>query len=197
MRKVLLPLLAVPFILLGCNQQSGGNKPTPAPEQYINVAVNQVTLEIEEQYQIVTEILVPNTIVFYSTNNDKVATVTDDGLISAVGVGETSINIRGGKDYYSLFVAVTPYQARDSLQISISKKSFTLEVEDEFALPLVVKYGNQIVHNYTISYLYENEGIVSISNLVMTALSAGTTRVVATATYLDFEVSESFVVTVY
>ena len=61
----------------------------------------------------------------------------------------------------------------------------------------MVKYGNQIVHNYTISYLYENEGIVSISNLVMTALSAGTTRVVATATYIDFEVSESFIVTVY
>ena len=198
MRKVLLPLLAIPFILLGCNKQSGGgNKPAPTPEQYINVEVNQITLEVEETYQIVTEVLVPDTIVFYSTNNKNVATVTEDGLVTAVAAGETSINIRGGRDYYSLFVTVTPYQAKDSLQITLTKKNFTLSVDDEFVLPLQVKYGNEVIDNYTISYLYENNNIVSISNLVMTALAAGTTKVVATATYNDQEASESFTVTVY
>ena len=82
MRKALLPLLAIPFILLGCNNnQGGGHKPAPTPEQYINVEVNQITLEVEETYQINTEILVENTIVFYSSNNKGVATVTEDGLV--------------------------------------------------------------------------------------------------------------------
>lgn len=197
MKKLLLALFTLPFILLGCNKTSGGHKPAPTPEQYINVAVSQVTLEELETYQIETEILVANTIVFYSSNNNNVATVTDDGLVTAVAPGETSINIRGGKDYYSVFITVTTYQAKDSLQITLSKKSFALEVDDTFVLPLSVKFGNEVVNDYTISYLYENDGIVSIADKVMTALAIGTTRVVATATYNNQTASESFTVTVY
>ena len=197
MKKLLLALFTLPFILLGCNKQSGGHKPAPTPEQYINVRVSQVTLEELETYQIETEILVPNTIVFYSSNNKNVAAVTDDGLVTAIAPGETSINIRGGKDYYSVFITVTTYQAKDSLQVVLSKKNFNLEVNDTFVLPLVVKYGNEVVNDYTVSYLYENEGVVSITNRVMTALNVGTTRVVVNATYNNQQASESFVVTVY
>ena len=197
MKKLLLALFTLPFILLGCNKQSGGHKPAPTPEQYINVRVSQVTLEELETYQIETEILVPNTIVFYSSNNKNVAAVTDDGLVTAIAPGETSINIRGGKDYYSVFITVTTYQAKDSLQVVLSKKNFNLEVNDTFVLPLVVKYGNEVVNDYTVSYLYENEGVVSIADKVMTALNAGTTRVVVNATYNNQQASESFVVTVY
>ena len=197
MKKTLFALVFVPFILLGCNK-SDTPKPQPVePDQHINVTVNEVTLEEDETYQIVVEIIKENTIVFFSSNNKKVATVDRDGLVTAVSAGSTSINIRGGKDYYSLFVNVTPYQAKDSLQIVLTKKSYTLEVNDEFALPLVVKYGNNEVGDYTISYLYENSNIVSISNLVMTALATGTTKVVATATYNNQEASEIFTVTVY
>ena len=197
MKKLLLALFTLPFILLGCNKQSGGHKPAPTPEQYINVRVSQVTLEELETYQIDTEILVPNTIVFYSSNNKNVATVTDNGLVTAIAPGETSINIRGGKDYYSVFVTVTTYQAKDSFQVVLSKKKFNLEVNDTFVLPLVVKYGNEVVNDYTVSYLYENEGVVSIADKVMTALNVGTTRVVVNATYNNQQASESFVVTVY
>lgn len=197
MKKLLLALFTLPFILLGCNKQGGGHKPTPTPEQYINVAVSQVTLEELETYQIETEVLVENTIVFYSSNNSGVATVTEEGLVTAVAPGETSINVRGGRDYFSVFITVTTYQAKDSLQVTISKKNFALEVNDTFVLPLAVKYGNFVVHNYEISYLYENNGIVSIENNIMTALSVGTTKVVATATYNDQTASESFIVTVY
>lgn len=197
MKKLLVALFTLPFILLGCNKQGGGHKPTPTPEQYINVAVSQVTLEELETYQIETEVLVENTIVFYSSNNSDVATVTEEGLVTAVALGETSINVRGGRDYFSVFITVTTYQAKDSLQVTISKKNFALEVNDTFVLPLAVKYGNFVVNNYEISYLYENNGIVSIENNIMTALSVGTTKVVATTTYNDQTASESFTVTVY
>ena len=94
-------------------------------------------------------------------------------------------------------MTVTPFQAKDSVQITLTKKSFTLSVDDEFVLPLQVKYGNDVISDYSISYLFENNNVVSISNLVMRALAVGTTKVVATATYNNQEASESFVVTVY
>ena len=198
MKKLLLFALLFPFILVGCNEKKEEEPPQPEEkESYINVAVTEVTLEEEEQYQIVTEILKKGTIVFYSSNNDEIATVTDDGLVTALKAGETTINIRGGKDSYSLFVTVLPYQAHDSLQIVLEKEEFTLAVNDKYNLPLTVKYGNEVFSSATLSYTYEVQGIVSIEGIEVTAKAVGKTKCVVTATYEEEEVSKVFTITVY
>lgn len=194
MKKLLLFTLLIPFILGGCSNKGNNSKQN---DQYINVLVNQITLEEDEQYQIQTEIVKKGTIVFYSSNNEEVATVDDNGLVTAKNVGEATINIRGGRDTYSLFVTVVPYQAHDSLQIVLDKDSFTIEVDDIYVLPLVVKHGNDVIDNPNLSYTYENEGIVSILGIKMTGESIGTTKCVVTASYNQEEVSKSFTVTVY
>ena len=184
-------------MLAGCGNNS---TPTPAPfnpSQYIDVRVSEVTLEAEGTFQIEVDIIVEHTIVFFSSNNKDVATVSREGLITAVKEGTTSINVRGGKDYYSVFVTVIPYQAKDTLQISLTKNSFTLEKNDEFVLPITVKYGNGAINDYSISYIYEHSNIVNINGLNMTAVNEGTTKVVATATYRNIQASEIFTVTVY
>lgn len=191
--KKLLFLLLIPFVLGGCNKK----EKVEEKEQYINVAVNEISLEEEEQYQIQTEIIKKGTIVFYSSNNEDVAIVSDSGLVTAIKEGEATINIRGGKDTYSLFVTVSPYQAHDSLQIVLDKETFTLAVNDEYVLPLTVKHGNDVINNPTLSYTYEKEGIISISDFTMTALAVGETKCVVTATYNQEEVSKSFQVAVY
>lgn len=196
MKKLLLLALLFPFILVGCDKKEEEPQPE-VKEPYINVSVTEVTLEEEQQYQIVTEILKKGTIVFYSSNNDEIATVTDDGLVTAVKAGETTINIRGGKDSYSLFVTVLPYQAHDSLQIVLEKEEFTLAVNDKYNLPLTVKYGNEIILNPALTYTYETQGIVSIEGIEVTAKAVGTTKCVVTATYNEEEVSKIFTVTVY
>lgn len=194
MKKLLLLAFIIPFILGGCNGSQNNPKES---EQYINVPVNQITLEEEQQYQIETEIIKKGTIVFYSSNNEEVASVNDDGLITAKQAGEATINIRGGRDIYSVFVTVIPYQAHDSLQIVLEKESFTIEVEDKFLLPLTVKHGNDVIENPSLTYTYQNKDIISISDLVVTGLSVGTTKCIVTASYNQEEVSKSFTVTVY
>lgn len=193
MKRLFFLTLLVPFILGGCNKSNQ----TSEQEQYINVQVNELTLEEEEQYQIVTDIIKKGTIVFYSSSNEEVASVTDEGLITAHQQGNAIINVRGGKDTYSIFVTVVPFQAKDSLQIVLLKEEFTLAVNDEYLLPLTVKYGNEEIKDPTLTYIYETEGIVSINSLLVTALSVGETRCVVTASYQQKEVSKSFKVTVY
>ena len=194
MKKVLLALLVMPF-LLGCqNNQKASSAPA---EQYIQVDVEDLTLMEDETYQIETTVVRTGTIVFYSSADESVATVSDTGLITAVKQGNTVITVRGGKDTYSIYLEVLPFQAKDSLQIVLDKDSFTLALNDQYLLPLEVKLGNEVINDATLSFDFENDAIVSISGLTLTALSAGTTKCLVTASYQQEEVSKGFSITVY
>ena len=204
MKKFILPVLLFPLLVGGCTlfKKKSNEEPQEQNEQvveedhYIDVKDSEVSLIIGEQYQIeITQL--KKTIILCQSSNDNVATVTQSGLVTAVAQGETSISITGGKDRFIVFVSVLPDEAKDSLQIVMVKSSFIIEMGDEFTLPFVVKYGNQIVENPTFIYEYETTGIVSISGLNVTTLSAGTTRCVATASYNELSTSSSFTITVY
>lgn len=194
MKKLFLSLLLIPFLLTGCGgSNSSGHKNT---EPSINVGINQVSLVEGDQFEIPIEVFKPSIIVCRS-NNEEIATVTHEGIITAIKEGETSISISGGQDRFIVFVTVLADTARNSLSIVMPKDEYTLKVDDEYKLPLTVKYGASTVSEPTISFEYEVEDIISISGLTVTALSEGTTKVVVTASYNQLEVSEIFTVTVY
>lgn len=194
MKKRLLMLLLIPF-LLGCKNNKESSV-APA-EQYINVPVEELTLMEDDTYQIETEIIKAGTIVFYSSMNEEVATVTDDGLITAIKEGSTDIVVRGGKDTFNIYVEVLQFQAKDSLQIVLDKESFTLGVGDDYLLPLKVMMGNTVINDAALTFDISDTTVASINNLTITALSAGTTKCVATAKYGQEEVSKGFNITVY
>lgn len=195
MKKFFLAFLFIPFLLAGCGGSSSGGD-TPIAHN-INVLVDEVTITEGKEFQIPIEII-KKTIIVYHSNNEEIATISREGVITALKEGETSISITGGKnDHYLVFVTVLAETTKDALQIVMPKTQFTLELNDEFVLPLSVKLGNDEIKNATITYEYENEGIISITSLTVNALSVGTTKVVANATYSELEVSEIFTVTVY
>lgn len=193
MKKLFLSLLLVPFLLTGCNK---GSK-TSSMEQYIEVEVTELTLMEDDTYQIETSVIKPGTIVFYSSANENVASVSDEGLIAAIKEGETVITVRGGKDSFNIFVTVNPFQAHDSLQIVMEKESYTLAVNDEYLLPIQVKKGNEVINDATLDFTIEKPNVISINGLKVTALSAGTSKCVVTASYQEEVVSKGFSITVY
>ena len=194
MKKLLLTLLLVPF-LFGCK---GKETSSVVPsEQYINVQVEELTLMEDDTYQIETEIIKAGTIVFYSSMDESVATVSDTGLVTAVKEGTTDIVVRGGKDTFNIYIEVLPYQAKDSLQIVLQKESFTLAVGDEYLLPLEVKIGNEVINNAELSFEISDAAVASINGLTVTALNIGTTNCLVTARYGQEEVSKGFSIVVY
>ena len=196
-KKLLLTLLILPF-LLGCKNKTNNNSSSTVPgEQYINVDVNEVTLMEDDTYQINTSIIKSGTIVFYSSADDTVASVSDSGLITALKEGQTNVTVRGGKDTFNIFVTVLPFQAKDSLQIVMEKDSFTLAKGDEYVLPLQVKMGNQVINDANMLFTIENEDMVLINGLTVTALKEGETKCLVTASYQQQEVSKGFNIIVY
>ena len=195
-KKLLLTLLILPF-LLGCKSNNKNTSSSVPSEQYINVDVNEVTLMEDDTYQINTSIIKSGTIVFYSSADDTVASVSDTGLITALKEGQTNVTVRGGKDTFNIFVTVLPFQAKDSLQIVMEKDSFTLAKGDEYVLPLQVKMGNQVINDANMLFTIENEDMVSINGLTVTALKEGETKCLVTASYQQQEVSKGFNIIVY
>ena len=193
MKKLFLSLLFIPALLTGCGENS---TPAPVAEHCINVGINEVTLYEGDDFQIPIEVIKP-AIIICRSNNEEIATVNHEGLINAISAGETSISISGGADRYLIFVTVIKETSKSSLSINMPKNEFTLEVGDEYELPLKVKYGLEEIEEPRLSYEYEVEDIISISNLTISAINAGTTKVVVTASYDDLEISEIFTVTVY
>ena len=191
MKKLFLSLLLIPFLLGGC-------KKSAAPSiQYIPVNVTELTLMEDDTYQIETTVIKQGTIVFYSSANDSVASVSDEGLITAIKEGETVITVRGGKDSYNIFVTVNLFQAHDSLQIVMEKESFTLAINDEYLLPIQVKKGSEVINDATLDFTIDKPAVISINGLLVKALSAGTTKCVVTASYQEEVVSKGFSITVY
>ena len=205
MKKRFLSFLLFPLLLGACsnpfkknesNEESKEVTPTPAEEHYIDVLDSEISLEVGEQHQIsITEI--KKTIIICQSDDESVATVTQEGLVTAISPGEATISISGGKDHYNVFVTVLPPEAKDSLQIVLVKQSFTISLQDTYVLPLSVKLGNTPVTGATLSYEYETSGIVLISGLNVTPLSAGTTKCVVTATYNEMVATSSFTISVY
>ena len=196
-------MLLFPLILGGCslfkkksNEQPQEEEQVVEEDRYIDVSATELSLEVGEEYQIVITQL-KNTIVLCQSNDESIAKITKEGLVTAVSPGETTLSISGGKDRYIIFVTVLPPEAKDSLQIVMVKTSFTISLDDEYTLPFTVKLGNEIVNNPTFTYAYEVESIVSITGLNVTPLSVGTTKCVVTATYNELSISSSFNITVY
>ena len=195
MKRFLLSLLLIPFLLGGCNQNPSSGE-TEQEQHSINVPINEVSLTEGQQFEIPIEIITPTSII-YRSNDEEIATVSRQGVITAIKEGETTISITGGKDRFLLFVTVLADMAKSSLQIVMPKTNFILAKDDEYVLPLTVKYAGEEVENPVLSYEYENEGIVTISSLTVTALNVGTTKCVVTATFEELEISEMLSITVY
>ena len=194
MKKQWYSLFLLP-LLLGC---SSNPRIDPAKEvdKYIDVSTEKIVIGIEQTYQLEVTIIEEHTIVFYSSEDENVITVDDTGLIYAVDYGSTNAIVRGGKDTYVIPVEVTEKAPDDSLQILLPREEFTIEVGDEFLLPISVKLGNEPV-DALVEYEIEDESCISIENNLIKGLAAGTSKVVAKAVYEQEEVSRGFQISVY
>ena len=195
MKKKLFSLLLLPF-LFACSSISYQEDPKKEVEKYIEVSTDKISIPLDGTYQLEVTIIEEYTIVFYSSEDENIVTIDDKGLISTVNYGETSVVVRGGKDTYVIPVEVIEQSTVDALQIVLPRDSYNIEVDDVYVLPISTKLGNEVV-DATITYEIEDSTVISINNNVIKGLKSGASKVVATATYNDEEVSKGFVINVY
>lgn len=131
----------------------------------------------------------------WSSNDSDVAMVDQNGLVTAVGIGETVVKADDGKNVALCRVEVIPVRVESVLSISLDKTSLLIQEGDEYTLAYVVKNGGTNVEAQ-IEWKSSNEDICTVENGKILAKTAGNATVTVTASYGDKETSETVSVTV-
>ena len=199
--KRLFCLLAFATMLFGCNKASKNNSDNNnnVIQNAITLNVNTLSISEEKTFQLTATVdpSLQRYLLFWSSEDDRVATVSDNGLVTAVKVGYTIIVAQVGKYFARCAVEVTNYVPMDSLSVSFERTTFSLNVNDTYELNPVVKLGNQVINGYTVTSLINDANVISYANNVITALQAGNADILLTYSYLEYSVQQLLHVAVY
>ena len=200
--KKLFSFLALAVALISCGTASKArviNRSGNSTQAMITLNVNTVSISEEKTFQLEATIdpSLSRYLLFWSSENEDVATIDDHGLITAVKVGYTICVAQVGSYFARCAVEVTNYVPDDDLSVSFAKTSYNLNVNDTYELSPVVKLGKEVITDYTVTALISDNNIVSYSNNVITALRAGQCDILLTYSYLEYSIQQLLHVAVY
>ena len=118
--------------------------------------------------------------IFYRSGNVNIATVSDNGLVTAVSMGTTQITISSG--YASATATVTVSQEAGSIVITPSSVTLERVGQTEQLEAVVYDTGNSAIPGAVVVWSSSHPDFATIdANGLVTALSSGTTQITATS----------------
>lgn len=144
------------------------------------ISLDRKTLElrIEETETLVATIAPDNVrdvVVEWSTENASIAGVTQKGVVTASGVGNTVITVRAGDYTDQCEVTVLPIEAES---VTLSKAELVMEEGDSETL--IATVGPSNTTDKTVVWTSSNETVAAVSGGRVTAKSVGSAVITAT-----------------
>ena len=205
--KRLLCLLALAPTLSACNLFKKNKEETPQEQHedsqesqnLLVLNTNSISLPEEKTYKLEATIdpSLSKYLLFWSIEDESVATITDTGLVTAVKIGYTICVAQCGKYQARCAIEVTPYVPEDTLSVYFEQTNYVLNVNDTYILSPVVKFGRETVTTYTSAAQISNTSVIDYANDVITAKSAGESDLLITYSYQEYSVQQLLHVVVY
>lgn len=155
-------------------------KVNPVEAEAIILNTTTHELKIGDVFQLIATIKPANTTnkaIKWESNDDKIATVTENGLVKAIGVGKAIITVTSGSVSVLCNIEVSPIHVTG---ISLSHENIEIEVTDEFKLQATV-YPEDAT-NQKIIWISSDERIAKVNEEGMVlGINNGTTKITAKA----------------
>ena len=187
MKKILLSLLVIIACLMsfvGCNQPESQSESTANTIEFVN---NEITLCVGETANAEVKTSRPNVYVVYSVLDTSVATISNDGLITAVSEGQTICYAQFGNQSAMCLIKVVPKQAIPMLSVSVEsfyeQSTVTLYAGDSLTIQTAVKLGDELLSGAQVEFAVENDLVATVDGGLLTAVAVGETTVTISATY--------------
>ena len=156
-------------------------QPTEAPTEAPTLPVvptviilnaEELTLGVNEHFQLTAESDAAVTIFRYHSNRPEVAEVSDSGLIKALQTGDAIITCTDGTVSATCMVKVCP----EATSLTLNKTALTLGVGESYDLNSTINAGAAAHHRF---YFSDNKEVapVTLSGGVVTAQAAGTANI--------------------
>lgn len=178
--SVLLLAALVSVFSAGCGKDSGQSTESGG------ISFEERTVELREGQSVKVTPKISSDgggLIFWSVKDPEIATVDDDGNITALTSGSTVCYAQYGEDVARCIIVVKEYEAPDSLSIRISDDSFTLAKGDVFVLPIVIRFGKEIVTDYSVESVVTDKNVATEKDGVITAGNVGITDVLLKVSY--------------
>ena len=177
MKKLSLLLMAVlAFTFMGCGEWLDIPDPEPDPdpepepieEALITLETTEATLHSGETFQIVAECEYPIT---YTSENEYYATVSEDGLVTANFVGNTTITLESESDSQTFEVTIEPVSdlyPEPEIEIGESKDAIIERFGDpsEEEEEIILYYG-YAESSFLLMVAFDEEDLVQYYAVVM------------------------------
>lgn len=146
---------------------------------------NEVTISIGESVQLEVETTKKNVFIFWSIRDENLATVSDDGVITALAEGQTICYAEFAGERVMCLVKIVSPQAMPLLSISVpyEGESVTLYVGDSLAINEIVRLGDSVVTDAQVEYEITQTNIVQVEGNKMVGKKVGEATVLIRATY--------------
>ena len=152
-------------------------QPTEAPTlpvvpTVITLNAEELTLGVNEHFQLTAESDAAVTIFRYHSNRPEVAEVSNSGLIKALQMGDAIITCTDGTVSATCMVKVCP----EATSLTLNKTALTLGVGESYDLNSTINAGAAAHHRF---YFSDNKEVapVTLSGGVVTAQAAGTANI--------------------
>ena len=182
---------------------SSGNNASSAPDpsiavEDINFDIEEMTMAVGDTYRLHNNLVVDpieatgNEKVTWETFDPSIATISQNGVITAVAPGTVRIRVLTEDRKYGDNVYVTVVKAKEANvdEIYLSDEEISLEVEDKHVLS-VETYPDE---NASLLWESSDTKVATVKNGAIVAIGEGTA--VITATALGTDISAECVVTV-
>ena len=146
---------------------------------------NEITISIGESVQLEVETTKKNVFIFWSIRDENLATVSDDGVITALAEGQTICYAEFAGERVMCLVKIVSPQAMPLLSISVpyEGESVTLYVGDSLAINEIVRLGDSVVTDAQVEYEITQTDIVQVEGNKMVGKKVGEATVLIRATY--------------
>jgi uncharacterized protein YjdB len=163
-------------------------KVNPVEAETIVLNTTNQELKIGDEFQLTATIEPENTTnksITWESNDDKIATVTEEGLVKAVGVGKAIITVTSGNVSVTCNIEVEPIQVTG---ISLSHEDIEIEITDEFKLQATI--SPEDATNKKVIWQSKNPNIAEVDdNGNITGVNEGNTIVTAKTEEGNFSAS--------
>ena len=124
--------------------------------------------------------VIANATVFFRISNVDIATVSENGLVTAVSMGTTQVTVTSG--YATASATITVEQQSGSITITPTSATLTMVGQTVQLMAEVKDTGNTVIPGAPVSWSSSNPEFATVdANGLVTAVASGTTQITATS----------------
>lgn len=175
----IITLLSCALLVSACNKEDITREEIGSDEKHLSVAVKEYDVIVGDEATVSADYQTKEgKVLAFSSANEKVAEVDENGRITANGIGETTIKVTYGEEEVTVSVKVGLGDLVPTLIIKhISQEKFTMTVGEEIEISPKVSFNGKEFSPDEISLTQTNDSVADISGGVIKPKGKGDTEV--------------------